>query len=199
MNILRFALTAVLASASVGYVTSNPDGAGACPAGEGAPGGSHTSRTLTTGLLSDGGFSVTIDGMTPSASNKVTVNNNLNFDVVVTGTGDKTFKGILIRVGNTLSDQVTAGDGLKVAPVCGTVGSATHIDSSSKASGQATINLDGAATLNVDISVVVQNSNDVSIYYYTGYEVIVESDDSVPVCRGSGLFLRQPCGGGGKF
>jgi hypothetical protein len=60
MNILRFALTAVLASACVRYVASSPDGAAACPAGESAPVDSHKTRTLATGYLWDGGFSVYI-------------------------------------------------------------------------------------------------------------------------------------------
>jgi hypothetical protein len=190
MNIFRFALTAILASASVTYVASNPNGAGGCKDGAAAVSGPHLSYTVTTGSLEDGGFSVAIDGQTP-VDNTVTTN-NLNFDVVVTADAADFFKGILFRVGSTTSDQVIPGNDLQVADACGgAVGSATHMNANEKTSGTATIDLDDSATLNLDITVVVQNDDGESVYYYMGYKVIVQSDAS---CR-DGLLFRQ-CGGG---
>jgi hypothetical protein len=193
MNIFRFFLSAVLASASVGHVAAYPTGAGACPEGEAAPGGSHLrdTKNVTTGFLSDGGFSVTFDGTVPSSDNKVTVS-KLELDVVVTGdSAETTFKGILIRVGNTTSDQVIPGGNLTVATACeGQVGSATHNTSDDKTSGSATIDLTNSdvAMVKLDISVIVQNSDSLSVstYYYTGYEVTVKAEDG-PTCR-DGLF-----------
>jgi hypothetical protein len=191
MNIFRFALTAILASASVGYVAAYPSGSGGCARGRAAPGLPHRLfKDITRGSLSDGGFNVTIDGQTP-VGNKVTTN-NLNFDVVVTADSGF-FKGILIRVSNTGSDEVIPADPLTTATACGSrVGSATHNSNSEKTSGTATIDLDDSATLNLDITVVVQNDDGKSIYYYMGYKVIVESEDAS--CR-DGLLFRQ-CGGG---
>jgi hypothetical protein len=184
MNIFRFALTAVLASVSVGYVAAYPDGAGGCPAGRSAPGIPHRLfKEKTTGSLSEGGFNVTIDGQTPAVDNKVTTN-NLDFAVVVTAT-DELFKGILIRVSNTDPDEVIPGDDLAVASACrGRVGSATHTSRDKKTSGTATLELSEYCDHKIDISVVVQNSDGVSIFYYTGYEVIVDSATS------RGLFER---------
>jgi hypothetical protein len=191
MNIFRFALTAILASASVTYVASNPNGAGGCKEGEAAVSGSHLeSENLFTGSLERGGFSVTIDDQTP-VDNTVTTNSRTIVVQVIANSDGLAFKGILIRVGNATSDQVLPGKDLQVADVCGDVGSATHIDAEFKKVGAAIITLDDDATLNLDITVVEQNNDDVSAYWYSGYKVIAQSDAS---CR-DGLLFRQ-CGGG---
>jgi hypothetical protein len=194
MKVFRLALTAVLACASVRYVASNPSGAGGCPANVAAPSGPHDTQGATTGSLLIGGFSVTVgDGKTPSVINKRVTVSTLNFDVVVTAASGKHFKGILIRVGNTQPHEVIPqGGDLKVATVCNGVGSATHNSKSEKVSATATIDLDDFAPLDLDISVVVQNSGGVSIYYYTGYKVIVDPDGKTG-CR-DGLLFRQQCG-----
>jgi hypothetical protein len=191
MNIFRFALTAALASASVGYVAAFPGGAGGCAANQASPSDLHDSQpSVTKGSLSNGGFSVTVDGIKPSAGNNRVTINKLNFDVVVTAAGGKHFKGILIRVGNTRPDEVIPRGDLAVAEVCNGVGSAAHTSPSEKRSGKATIDLDDYATLDLDISVVVQNSDGVSIYFYTGYKVFAEPDDESG-CDDGALFLRQ--------
>jgi hypothetical protein len=187
MNIFRFALTAILASASIGYVSARSTGSGGCKVGEASVGNAHKgTKTITTGSLEFGGFSVTIDGQTP-IDNKSTTK-NLNFDVVVTADAPAFFKGIMFRVGNTTSDQVIPGDDLQVATVCnGEYGSATHTNANEKISGTATIDLDGSETLEIDITIVVLNNGTTSIYYYSGYEVIVQPDEDEDSCR-KGLF-----------
>jgi hypothetical protein len=181
MNIFRFALTAILASASVGYVAAYPSGSGGCARGRAAPGLPHRLfKDITRGSLSDGGFNVTIDGQTP-VGNKVTTN-NLNFDVEVTADGF--FRGILIRVSNTSPDEVIPVSPLGVAKACngflgiGGVGSATHTNSEPKTSGTATLDLSDYCNHKIDISVVVQNSGGVSIFYYTGFTVNVENSNA---------------------
>ena len=129
------------------------------------------------GELSAGNYTVTVGG-NPVTLNGTPVEVPLDFDIEVTAEG-REFKGILIRVGGTTTDQVTTSSDL-VAPAraCEDVGSVTHGNAFAKTVGIATVSFDAATTLDVDISIVVENADDASTFYYSSFQLSAVGDDS---------------------
>ncbi|GAX21391.1 hypothetical protein FisN_28Lh083 [Fistulifera solaris] len=173
MKFFSIALAALISQA-----TAAPDGASACPAGAAAPGGSHLDNMPgLVGGLSKGNYVVSVGG-SPVVLDGTPIEVPLDFDIQVTADGTE-FKGILIRVGGASVDQVTSADLTAPAGACGDVGSVTHSDNSPKTVGTASVSLDAAATLDVDISVVLENEDNVSTFYYSAFQINAV-DDSTP-------------------
>ena len=129
------------------------------------------------GELSEGNYVVTVGG-TPVTFDGTPIEVPLDFDIKVTAEGTE-FKGILIRVGGATADQVTSSDLTAPVGACVDVGSATHSDASAKTAGTASVSLDAGATLDVDISVVLENSGGASTFYYSAFQVSAVGDDAV--------------------
>ena len=106
---------------------------------------------------------------------------SLDFDITVTATGAG-FRGILIRVGGTTSDQVTSTDLTAPAGACGDVGSVNHSEKSLKTTGSAIVSLDTGSLLDIDVSVVVENEPEegVSEFFYSSFQINAVSADIVP-------------------
>ncbi|GAX25608.1 hypothetical protein FisN_28Hh083 [Fistulifera solaris] len=170
---------AIVLASILSQAAANPSGAGACPAGAAAPGGPHlTGSPGLVGELSEGNYVVSVGG-SPIVLDGTPIDVPLDFDIQVTADGTE-FKGILIRVGGAGVDQVTSSDLTAPAEACGDVGSVTHSDNSPKTVGTASVSLDAAATLDVDISVVLENEDNVSTFYYSAFQINAV-DDSTPV------------------
>jgi hypothetical protein len=163
----------------ISQATAAPDGASACPAGAAAPAGSHLDNMPgLVGGLAEGNYVLSVGG-NPVAFDGTPIEAGLDFEIQVTAEGTE-FKGILIRVGGASVDQVTSSDLTAPAGACGDVGSVTHSDNSPKTVGTASVSLDAAATLDVDISVVLENEGGVSTFYYSAFQINAV-DDSAPV------------------
>lgn len=130
------------------------------------------------GELSEGNYVVTVGG-TPVTFDGTPIEVPLDFDIEVTAEGTE-FKGILIRVGGATADQVTSSDLTAPAGACGDVGSVTHSDATAKAAGTASVSLDADATLDVDISIVLENSGGASTFYYSAFQVSAVGGDGEP-------------------
>ena len=170
----------ILLATLISKAAAAPSGAGACPAGEAAPGGPHLTGTpgLVGPLSSEGSFVMTVGGVEVSDGEEI--NTALDFDITVTATATGTgFKGILIRVGGATADQLTSGDLTAPAGACVDVGSATHSDASVKTTGTASVSLDTDSMLDVDISVVVENSGGASTFYYSAFKINAVAGDIV--------------------
>ena len=166
MRLLSIISIAILIS----QVAASPSGASACPAGDAAPDEAH--RAGLPGLvggLSKGNYMVNVGGR-PVAFDGTPINASLDFDITVTAR-ETGFKGILIRVGGTSADQVTSPDLVAPARACGSVGSANHYDASVKRVGTASVSLDDATTLEVDISIVLENKQGKSTFYYSAFQI----------------------------
>jgi hypothetical protein len=112
------------------------------------------------------------------------IETGLEFDIEVSGAD---FKGILIRVGGARDDQVTSSDLTAPAGACGDVGSVTHSDNSLKSVGTANVALDAAGLLDVDISIVLENTGGASTFYYSAFQInaVGESEPEEPVEEGT--------------
>ncbi len=170
-------LSSVLVLSLISQATAYSTGAGACPIGEAAPGGSHLSGTPgLVGPLSEGNYTVTVGGINVTNGDTLDIS-MLDFDITVTAEGTQ-FKGILIRIGGATADQVTSEDLTAPASACGDddVGSATHSNASLKTVGTASVSLDGMTRMDVDISVVLENSATASTFYYSKFQVRAVGD-----------------------
>jgi hypothetical protein len=169
---MRFASPLLLVAALSKSVDAFSSGAGACGPGNTSVQGPHL-MDATTGSLSDGGFTISLDGTALSESKTSTF--AVGEDVKVTVAG-KSFKGFLVRLGQTDVDTKGAftpgGDDVQVASACFDAGGITHKSGSVKTTVSATLNLAEAATdMPVDVTVVVVNSGGKSEYYYSQFMV----------------------------
>jgi hypothetical protein len=132
--------------------------------------------TIITGSLDIGGFSVKLGTTTLSTTTTSTFAVGVNTTLTITGT--KAFKGFFMRlgeVGGVQTDTALSGTGnVKVPKVCITagVGGVCHTSSSEKTSVTAVLRLDAAAaSMPLDVTIVVVADYDVSEYYYTEYKI----------------------------
>ena len=149
-----------------------------CEAGlEAINGDPHISATtITTGTLDIGGFSVKLGTTTLSTTATSTFAVGVNTTLTITGT--KAFTGFFMRlgeVGGVETDTALSGTGNvkkpKICTVAG-VGGVCHTSASEKTSVTAVLRLDAAAaSMPLDVTIVVSANDDVSEYYYTEYKI----------------------------
>lgn len=155
-------------------VAAFPSGAGGCSAGNKAVAGSHLSNAKTTGSLASAGLSISVGGKTLVAGSTTTFPINTN-TVVKINSKNKSFKGFLVRLGetggvSTDSAWSVSSSTVKKASACTSVGGVTHTSSSAKTSVSATLKLTKAATkMPLDVTIVISNGNGQSEYYYSRY------------------------------
>ncbi|GAX21390.1 hypothetical protein FisN_28Lu119 [Fistulifera solaris] len=173
MKFLSIVLTHLLIHKAV----AGPNGASACPAGAAAPAGPHVEYTPgLLGEVTEGNYVVSVSG-SPIPLDGTVVEAGLDFDIQVTGAE---FKGILIRVGGATADQVTSTDLVAPAEACAGVGSVNHGENILKSVGTATVSLDAPTILDIDLSIVVENTAGASTFYYSAFQINAV-DDSAPV------------------
>ena len=162
-------VVATLPKSTVAY----PTGAGACTEGNTVVQGAHLTTTAKTGSLADGGFSVSLgeSALMPGAISTFDIDTN----TALTITGRGTFRGFLMRLGETGgvstvdAFSVTSSD-VQLANACFDVGGVTHTSNQAKTSASATLNLASAANdMPLDVTIVVENSGGVSEYYYSQF------------------------------
>jgi hypothetical protein len=171
-----FLISATLCQSVIGFST----GAGSCAEGADAVQSVHLIRgTVTTGSLADGGFSVSLAGakLDENAPSSFAVGT----DNKLTVTGSKTFRGFLIRLGDTgvMTDSALSatGNDMQVSSLCTLaegVGGVTHTSNTDKRNVTATLNLDSPATrMPLDVTIVVENDGitDRSEFYHTRFLV----------------------------
>ncbi|GAX25606.1 hypothetical protein FisN_28Hu078 [Fistulifera solaris] len=162
-------LSIVLSHFLIAKATAGPNGAS-------APAGAHVENTPgLVGGVSEGNYIVSVGGSPITLDGNV-VEAGLDFDIQVTGAE---FKGILIRVGGASADQVTSTDLVAPAEACVDVGSVNHVENSLKSVGTATVSLDAPTTLDIDLSIVVENTAGASTFYYSAFQIDAV-DDSAP-------------------
>lgn len=150
--------------------TSSPVGASSCPANTAAVGGSHLTNAKK-GTLAAGGFTVRVGGVTLPAGGTAVFKTSST----ITVTGNKQFKGFLIRlgeIGNVSTDTALSTSSGGISSACRTagVGGVTHTSSSLKRSVTATVRMTKAAVkMPLDITIVVINAGGKSEYYYSKY------------------------------
>jgi hypothetical protein len=180
----------LLIGATLGLsVIAFPSGAGSCASGVDSVQGVHLTRTtVTTGSLEDGGFSVALSEATLVAGTTSSFTISTDNNLIITGT--KTFRGFLMRLGETDTATVdaftAAGSEIQVSSLCtGSegVGGVTHTSASDKSSVTAILNLDAsAAAMPLDVIIVVSNSDAESEFYYTRFLLTAGFDETaIPV------------------
>ena len=155
------------------------NGAGGCTAGNTAVQSIHLTQSIKTGSLATGGFSVTL-GITKLVAG-VPSTFPINTATSLTIAGTKSFKGFLMRLGEVGGVQtdaafsvVTSG-GIQISTKCTGVegvGGVTHTSSALKSKATATLKVaSAAASMPLDVTVVVVNTGGVSEYYYSQFKV----------------------------
>lgn len=155
--------------------------AGACPQRQPAVGGAHlTNNNTIKGTLDQGSITVSLNGvaLSPSTAANFTAGVDHNLTLTATGSGN-TFNGLLFRLGGSVNTKaalrVPSGDSeLQVAKlVCIAqqgVGGVTHARSNDWTKKTIILRLnEDASDLPLDVTVVVQNDADASIWYYSAY------------------------------
>jgi hypothetical protein len=183
-KMIRFASPVILIIAAVlcNSVNAFPNGAAGCNPDMPAVEGAHLSQpTTTSGILADGGFTVSLDGVPLTVGATSTF--PLNTDTALTISGSaKTFRGFLMRLGETEAQTdgafTVTGTDIKNADVCFDVGGVTHTSNDDKTTVTATLNLDAIASdMPLDVTIVVQNSDGISDYYYSQF--LLTAEDAV--------------------
>jgi hypothetical protein len=170
---------------------------------------------MISGNLHQGNFLVYLDGvvLAPGATANFSVGIPHNLTLTAVGAGNA-FAGLLFRLGGdadtTKALQVPHGDtDLKVAElVCvqaEKAGGVTHKNNNGWTTKTVVLHLDGyASDLPLDVTVVVQNDNVASIWYYSAYtlnavggNVSAEIDNSPSSSlRGNSSSLLSPTASG---
>ena len=159
-----------------------PSEAGSCRAGGNALGGSHKARSqVGGGPLSDHGLELRLDGtkLQSGVVSQVVVGTSYSLELVAT-TPTYTFRGFLMRLESPTLDTIEAltvpdnANGIQVADYfCVNiegVGGLTHTTNNDKSKVNGLFQVDEAATdLTLDVTVVAQNREGVSEWYYSQF------------------------------
>ena len=178
---MRVALPLLVVAALCREAISFSTGAGGCSAGNNAVQGSHLSNP-TTGSLGVGGFTVSLSGTTLVEGALSVFPINTDAELIISGGA---FRGFLARLGETgvetdIAFSFTSADVQKAA-ACVDVGGVTHTSNSDKTSISAILNMATvAASMPLDVTVVVQNSDGVSKYYYSQFLLTAQSSVVAP-------------------
>lgn len=161
-----------------------PSGAGGCPAGGAAVAGIHLARATTEeGSLSQGGFSITVDGEAVNTGSSYTFRSGVDHVLKITG---PTYKGVIFRIGGAGTSALTIPDGasdIQISSLCiaNSASGVTHTDPSEKTSTEAILRVDGPTTgITLDVTVVIQNVAAKSEYYYSGFSMSATSNAPTP-------------------
>jgi len=206
---VRMLLLVVLLLQSWTAIWAYPDGAGSCIAGAAAVGGGHLELLynglprafgVISGSLVDGDVVVLLGGIPLDPVSPTIVAAGQNHTIRVVGTLYDGYKGLLIRMEDVteggdldLTAALLPGLNTKSADVCiPPVVGVTHTDSAFKKECTATIRLDQAGDVILDITMVGINDAFATIYGYTRFNVTfveaeVEETIATPVAvsRGS--------------
>ena len=184
---------------SLSTVQAFPIGAGDCPEGRAAVGSVHLSAdTVTKGSLEDRGLRVIINGQMLDPNTPITLQAGVEHTWMVSdGTAQSRansegFRGFLLRLGgggvrageaeiDTTVALSSANDIVKEAfaacVLSQGVGGMTHVDNSLKTAVSGILRLEETAIdLRLDVTIVVENRNSNSVYYYSSYGVVFEAD-----------------------
>lgn len=190
------ALLATLVLAMPWQAEAYPTAAGKCPAGEAAVSNSHImttdGKTITNGTLAEGGFSVLLNGQ-PLEGNAFRVEQEET--LTITTTESSTFRGFLIRIAppegtvadvrdalqpvfissDEEADTATDTDTQLATLTCvevEQVGGLTHTSNNDKMEVSGTLLVEQAISgLSIDITVVGENSDDSSTYWYSHFDL----------------------------
>jgi hypothetical protein len=176
---MRVAVRLLVAAALCREAISFSTGAGSCSAGNNAVQGIHLSNP-TTGSLGVGGFTVSLAGATLVEGALSVFPINTDAELIISG---GTFRGFLARLGETGVETDTAfsftSADVQKAAACVDVGGVTHTSNSDKTTISAILNMaTDAASMPLDVTVVVQNSGGVSEYYYSQF--LLAASDGAP-------------------
>ena len=153
-----------------------PSTTGSCAAGSDAIiSDPHTTATrVITGPLATAGYTVKLGATTLSPTSTATFSVGVGTTLTISGT--KPFTGFFMRlgeVGGVQTDTALSGTGdVKVPRVCTTagVGGVCQTSSSSKTSVTASLRLDSAAaSMPLDVTIVVSAGGSVSEHYYSQF------------------------------
>lgn len=181
----------ILVSALLGLVArvalAFPVGAGSCPKGEDAVGGTHLADSASkfrTGSLAEGGIEVAINGVAldPERPFNIMAGTLHTWSISVAEDAPKPFKGFLVRLeGDNLDAREAFIPGpnkdVQEAIVCtvnDAVGGVTHTDRNPKrfVSGELILD-DPSDEISLDVTVVVENleveDERRSAYFYSGF------------------------------
>jgi hypothetical protein len=158
---------------------ATPQGAGGCTIGQAAVGGPHlTTAPITTGVLSDFGIQVAVEGEALVPGTPLELNVGEMYEITVTSDDD--YKGVLV---NTAAPQtlLIPGENTQEAFVCTAVGAVgiTHFDASLKTSSSGDIQSDIAQTVDIGVTVVV-TIEDGSQYYFSPFQLIFADGTDAP-------------------
>jgi hypothetical protein len=181
-NCLRLIISTWFLLVGIDTVSAFPSGAGGCMKGKAAVGGPHLSsmRNITMGSLEQGKFEVTVDGKKLKPNMTLSIHADKEYDIVVSvrGRSKAMMKGILIRVETpAMASLETDSLLLQPASACAAVNNTavhgiTHNSPVPKKNAMATLMVMNNNQTNIvylDVTVVVANMGDSSIFYYSGY------------------------------
>ncbi|KAG7370498.1 Reeler domain containing protein [Nitzschia inconspicua] len=160
------------------FVSASPTGAGGCAGGTAAVGGGHLRDGAITGSLSDGGITLRIGGIALTGDSTVDITAMEDISITASAS-DMPMKGILVRLeaGDTdLTGTLSVDDDalLQDANVCASpVAGITHTSNVDKTEVAMTMMVPEEMMVTVDVTVVMQNNGDGSIYYYDQFLVNV--------------------------
>ncbi|CAB9514038.1 receptor-like protein kinase [Seminavis robusta] len=173
-------LLAAVVTPLFGTVGAFPGGAGDCPEARAAVGGPHLGfPTVTTGSLEEGQLQFEVNGgsLAVGEPNEITVGDMHTWTLEIT---DGIYRGFLVRLGggdsgvDTVESIKSDLDIVQPASACENfqVGGVTHTNAEDKTIIEGTLSVDAkSANMPLDVTVVIENTNGVSIYYYTGYQL----------------------------
>ena len=176
---MKFGLSTLLAITGLAPTAQAfSTGAGGCAGGTAAVGGpGHLRDGATTGSLADGGVTISVGGVDLAAG--AILDATVMEEVTITATaGGDAFKGILVRLESGATDMTgvlaSSSSLLQDAAACiAPVAGITHNSPEEKTSVDVAMMPDAAGTVQMDVTVVMLNNGDGSIYYHDTFTVEV--------------------------
>ena len=168
----RLATLLLVAFTFLASTLAYPYGAGSCAAGSAAFGGPHSGTAVSLA----GNYQVKIGGVVVAPGATRSLKKNTSYTITVTGLSGKTFKGILIRLGEVSTtaqsdNALTAVSPLQKSTLCTTagVGGVTHSNKTAKSTASTLMKVTAAATkMPLDISII---AGSVTEKFYSRYFV----------------------------
>ena len=177
---LTLSIFAIFLGGKTGDVHALPNGSPVCIVGGPAVRASHQSNPNNiTGSLAFASFTVKIGNSTLNSSVVNTIAANTDLPLVLSSLNGTQFRGALVILNQPNASLVS---NLFISPNstdyksqvnCSTGGNAgfTHVSSSLKDSFTATVNLPFGQAANLDVNIVVANNANISIYFYTRFQL----------------------------
>jgi hypothetical protein len=192
-SLLSFSTWALTVTHLMALAQGLSTGAAQCHVGESSAGGLHLrAANITTGLLQEFGLEVLLNGQVLSDANATDFVVGRDHLLTLRSTTGAIFRGLLFSLGagDNRADTTDALDVapesaaiLRVASVCiaEDVGGLTHVNNLGKTEAAGVLRMDEMdSNLILDVTVVIENRNDVSSFYYTQYTLnAVEGDGSM--------------------